>query len=49
MPIRIRKLPKKNRYRVYDGKRIAARSTTKKNAEKQAKFLRGLAHGMKPR
>ncbi|MEE9304556.1 MAG: hypothetical protein V3U84_12340 [Thiotrichaceae bacterium] len=49
MPIRIRKLPNKNRWRVYDGSKVVAKSTTKKKAEKQARFLRGLAHGMKPR
>jgi hypothetical protein len=49
MPVRIRKLPLKNKWRVYDGKRIAARSTSKKNAQKQAKLLRGISHGMKPR
>jgi hypothetical protein len=49
MPIRIRKLPNKNRYRVYDGKDVVAKSTTKGKAEKQARLLRGIAHGMKPR
>lgn len=49
MPVKIRKLPNKNRWRVYDGKRVVAKSTSKKNAEKQARLLRGLAHGMKPR
>jgi len=49
MPVKIRKLPNKNRWRVYDGKRIAAKSTSKKNAERQARLLRGVAHGMKVR
>lgn len=49
MPVRIRKLPNQNRYRVYDGNRIAAKSTTKKNAERQARLLRGVSHGMKVR
>lgn len=48
-PIKIRKLPNKNKYRVYDGKRIVAKSTTKKKAESQARLLRGIAHGMKMR
>jgi len=45
MPVRIRKL-KSGKYRVYDGKRIAAKATTKTKALKQVKLLRGLAHGM---
>ena len=49
MPVRIRKLPNKNKWRVYDGKRIAAKSTSKKNATKQAKLLRGVAHGVRVR
>ncbi len=46
-PVKIRKLPNKNKYRVYDGKRIVAKSTTKKKAESQSRLLRGIAHGMK--
>jgi hypothetical protein len=49
MPVKIRKLPNSRKYRVYDGKRIAAKATTKENAEKQARLLRGLGHGMKKR
>lgn len=49
MPIKIRKLPNSRKYRVYDGKKIAAKATTKEKAEKQARLLRGLAHGMKLR
>jgi hypothetical protein len=49
MPITIRKLPRKNRWRVRDGERIVAKSTTKTNAERQARLLRGISHGMKPR
>ena len=49
MPIKIRKLPRQQKYRVYEGKRVVAKSTTKKNAEKQARLLRGLVHGMIPR
>ncbi len=49
MPVRIRKLPNKNKWRVYNGKDIVAKGTTKEKAEKQARLLRGLAHGMKSR
>lgn len=48
MPVKIRKLPS-GKYRVYDGKRIAAKSTTKAKAQKQANLLRGIKHGFKPR
>jgi hypothetical protein len=47
MPIKIRKLPNKRRYRVYDGDRVVANSTTKVNAEAQVRLLRGISHGMK--
>jgi hypothetical protein len=49
MPVRMRKLPGSNRYRVYDGKRITARATTKSKGQRQMNLLRGVAHGMKPR
>jgi len=39
MPAHMRKLPGKNRYRVYDGKRVSAKSTTKKKAEAQVRLL----------
>ncbi len=48
MPVRMRKLPNSNTYRVYIGKRVAAKRTTKKKAEAQVKLLKGIAHGMKP-
>lgn len=48
-PVTIRKLPNKNEWRVYDGKKVVAKSTTKSKAEKQARLLRGLSHGMKLR
>ena len=40
----MRKLPNKNKYRVYnkDTGRIFAKSTTKKNAEKQLFYLRAI-------
>ena len=47
MPVKVRKLPNKNRCRVYDGKRVAAKNTTCSKAKKQANLLRGLSHGMK--
>lgn len=47
MPIKMRKLPKQNLYRVYDGDEIIAKKTTKKKAEAQIRLLRGLKHGMK--
>lgn len=47
-PVRVKKLPGKNKYRVYDGQRIAAKSTTKRKAQRQANLLRGIAHGFKP-
>jgi len=46
MPVMIRKLPLKRKYRVYNAGRIVARATTKDNAEKQARLLRGIEHGM---
>jgi len=49
MPIKIRKLPGRNRYRVYDGKRIVAYSTTKRKAQRQVRLLRGVKHGMVPK
>jgi len=48
MPVKIRKLPGRNCWRVYDGKRIAAECTTRKKAERQARLLRGIKHGFKP-
>ena len=46
MPVKIRKLPNKNLYRVYDGDKVVAKGTTKRKVERQARLLRGLAHGM---
>jgi hypothetical protein len=45
--IKLRKLPNKNKWRVYDGNKISSKGTTKVKAEKQARLLRGIAHGMK--
>jgi hypothetical protein len=46
MPIKIRRLPKSRKYRVYNAGRIVARATTKEKARKQARLLRGLEHGV---
>lgn len=48
MPVRIRKVPNKQCWRVYDGDRVAAKCTTRKKAEAQARLLRGVKHGFKP-
>jgi len=41
MPVKVRKLPNKNRYKVYDPKtgRIHAKSTTLKKAKAQKRLL----------
>ncbi len=49
MPVTIRKLPGKNKYRVRHDKTISAFGTIKEKAEAQGKLLKGLAHGMKLR
>lgn len=47
MPAMMRKLPKQNRYRVFDSKgHIHAKSTTKRKAEAQIRLLNGVRHGM---
>lgn len=48
-PVRMRKLPSKLRWRVRDGSRVTAKSTTKRNAQRQVNLLRGVAHGMRLR
>lgn len=48
MVVKMRKLPNSNKYRVYDGNKVAAKRTSKKNAERQVRLLRGVAHGFKP-
>lgn len=44
MPYKMRKLPNKNRYRVYNAETgdVHAYSTTKKKAENQLRLLRAL-------
>jgi hypothetical protein len=49
MPITIRKLRNKNRWRVRDNGKIVAKSTSKKKAMAQVRLLRGVEHGMRPR
>lgn len=51
MPYKIRKLPNKDLYRVYNSKtkKVHSKSTSKEKAIAQLKFLRGLEHGWKPK
>jgi hypothetical protein len=49
MPTKMRKLPNKNKYRVWNDGKIVAKSTSKKKAEAQVRLLHGVEHGMKPR
>ena len=46
MPVKVTKV---NGFRVTHGGKVSAKKTTKKKAEAQARLLRGIAHGMKPR
>jgi len=50
MPFHLRKLPRKDLYRVYnsDTKEIKAYATTKEKADKLIHLLRALEHGWKP-
>jgi hypothetical protein len=48
MPTRIRKLPNQRKYRVYDGDKITAFSTSKRKAEAQVRLLRMNAHHHRP-
>ena len=48
-PVKVRKVAKSDGYRVTHGGQVSAKSTTKAKAEGQARLLRGIAHGMKPR
>jgi hypothetical protein len=47
--VTVRKIPRSLKYRVRVDGRIASQGTTKKKAFSQARFLRGLQHGMIPR
>lgn len=46
MPYKIRKLPNKNKYRVYnvETKEVFAKGTTKDKAEKQVRYLNYIKH-----
>jgi hypothetical protein len=46
MPVKIRR--RGSRYRVTDAGKVTARSSTRRNAKRQANLLRGVAHGWKP-
>jgi hypothetical protein len=46
MPVKIRKAGLG--YRVTDKGRVTAKGTTKAKAQRQARLLRGVAHGWKP-
>ena len=47
-PTRMRKLPNQNKYRVYDGDKVTAFASTKRNAEAQVRLLRMNAHKRRP-
>jgi hypothetical protein len=50
MPVKIRKLPNKNKWEVIDKKgHHHSFKTTKSKAEAQVRLLRGISHGMKLR
>ena len=41
MPGKVRKLPNKNKYRVYWSGKVRAKATSKKKAEAQLRLLKG--------
>ncbi len=43
------KVTKVDGHRVTHGGKVSAKNTSKAKAESQARLLRGLAHGMKPK
>ncbi len=49
MPYKIRKLPRSRMVRVYRGKKVIAKRTTREKAESLVRLHRGLEHGMIPR
>ena len=51
MPYKIRKLPNKNKFRLYNTEtgKIYAKGTTLENAQKQMKLLNAIDHGFKPK
>ena len=50
MPYKIRKLPNKNMYRVYNDrtKEVKAKETTLAKAQKMVRLLNAVNHGWKP-
>ena len=51
MPVVVEKITSgknKGKYRVRHGGKTSARATSKTNAERQARLLRGVEHGWKP-
>lgn len=47
MPVSVRKV--KGGYQVRSGGRVKAKRTTKRKAQRQARLLRGIEHGLVPR
>ena len=45
MPVKVKKV---DGYRVTHGGKVSAKHTTKTKAKRQARLLRGVAHGWKP-
>lgn len=43
--LKMRKLPRSKKYRVYDGKRVIAKRTTRSKAQGQMGLIQGLKHG----
>jgi hypothetical protein len=48
MPVKVRKLPGRNKFRVSHGGKISAKATTLEKALKQEKLLNAVGHGWKP-
>jgi len=44
MPTRMRKLPNQRKYRVYDGHKVTANATSKRNALRQVRLLKFIGH-----
>ena len=51
MPYKMRKLPNKDLYKVYntDTKKVYAKGTSREKSIKQLRYLRGIEHGWKPK
>lgn len=51
MPVSVERITSgknKGKYKVRHGGKTSSKATSKKNAEAQARLLRGVAHGWKP-